>query len=204
MNLKRIKQIIDRWDPMDLLSHAPKDEYDPEISQIESLLRTGPELSALAEGIEQIFIHAFGADNFRRPRSECLAIARKLDTNAAPVRLLGVYPVPEKKNIYLIELWIDAPPRQVELSQFYSCDPRLKRSDWQVPYDEHYLDSEGTSVLGDFLDRDTVPGDETRLAFFLYTEDRSIPLTTPWGDILLSQTMPLPARLRRIVYEPMD
>lgn len=154
--------------------------------------------------IKQIFVHAFGADDFRRPRSECLAIARELAAATDPLGLLGVYPVPEEEAVYLIELWIAAPPRQVDLSQFYQRNPRLKRSDWQVPYDEHYLDPEGTTVLGDFLSRDMVPGDETRLAFFLYTEDRSLPLTTPWGKVSLTETAAMPGRLRCIAFAPMD
>ena len=31
MNIDFVKAIIDEWDPVDLLSYAPKDEYDPEI-----------------------------------------------------------------------------------------------------------------------------------------------------------------------------
>jgi hypothetical protein len=29
-----VKRVIDEWDPVDLLSHAPPDEYDPEIREI--------------------------------------------------------------------------------------------------------------------------------------------------------------------------
>lgn len=29
-----IKEVIDNWDPINLLPHAPDDEYDPEIKAI--------------------------------------------------------------------------------------------------------------------------------------------------------------------------
>lgn len=33
MEFNRIKEIITGWDPVDLLNHAPDDEYDFEIQQ---------------------------------------------------------------------------------------------------------------------------------------------------------------------------
>lgn len=37
INLNRVKTVIDQWDPLDLLSNAPKDEYDEEIKRIMEL-----------------------------------------------------------------------------------------------------------------------------------------------------------------------
>ena len=34
-----VKRIIDEWDPMDLLSHTPMDEYHSEIEEIQQWLR---------------------------------------------------------------------------------------------------------------------------------------------------------------------
>lgn len=203
MNMDTIKQIIDRWDPLDFLCCVPKDEYDPEIAEIKALLDSGADVNALAEGIEHIFTHAFGSDSFLRSRSECMAIAQEIIASSQ-IRLIGVYPVAEAENTYLIELWICVPPLQVDLSRFYQQDPRQKETDWQVPYDERYLNSEGTEVLGDFFSRDPIPGDETRLAFFLYTENRNLPLNTPWGEISLIETKPLPKRLQILVFLSMD
>lgn len=202
MNTNNIKQIIDRWDPIGLLAHAPEDEYHSEISEIEALLRKGTNVSALADGIYRIFSSSFGTDIFRQSRSDCRTVAENI--LAAAIRLIGVYPVAEAENVYLVELWISAPPRQVDLSRFYQQGPRQKETDWQVPYDERYLNTDGTEVLGDFFSRDTIPGEETRLAFCLYTEDPGLPLNTPWGDISLAETKPMPERLQNLEFLPMD
>lgn len=196
MNSENIKQIIDRWDPIGLLTHAPEDEYDPEIREIKALLDSGADVNALAEGIAQIFTHAFGSDVFLRSRPECMSVAQKIVAEASPIRLIGVYPVAEEENTYLIELWISVPPRQVNLSQFYQQDPQQKETNWQVPYDESYLNPEGTEVLGDFFNRNMIPGEESRLAFFIYTENRNLSLNTPWGEISLAETKPMPKRLQ--------
>ena len=55
-----IKKIIDNWDPIDLLFHAPDDEYDSEIQQIYHLLCMTDDSADLAEGIFKIFVDAFG------------------------------------------------------------------------------------------------------------------------------------------------
>ena len=34
MNFEIIKKVIDKWDPIDLLGHAPPDEYDIESREI--------------------------------------------------------------------------------------------------------------------------------------------------------------------------
>ena len=202
MNMDNIKQIIDRWDPIELLAHVPEDEYHSEISEIAALLYEGTDVSALADGIYRIFSNSFGTDIFRHSRSDCRTVAEKI--LAAAIRLIGVYPVSEAENTYLIELWICVPPRQVDLSRFYQQDPQQKETDWQVPYDERYLNSGGTEMLGDFFSRETIPGEETRLVFFLYTEDRGLPLITPWGEISLSETKPMPERLQNLEFLPMD
>lgn len=51
-----IKNIINDWEPIDLLSHAPDDEYHSEIKEIEKLLETTKRCTDLAEGIYNIFI----------------------------------------------------------------------------------------------------------------------------------------------------
>ena len=32
MNFEIVKKEIDKWDPLDLLSHTPPDEYDPSVT----------------------------------------------------------------------------------------------------------------------------------------------------------------------------
>lgn len=38
--MRIIKEIIDSWDPIDILAFSPNDEYHTEISAIEQLLHT--------------------------------------------------------------------------------------------------------------------------------------------------------------------
>lgn len=75
-----IKEIINLWDPMDLLNHAPNDEYNSEIEEIECLLNSSKDISELAEGIYQVFVKSFGENNFCMSRSECAVIAKKIIT----------------------------------------------------------------------------------------------------------------------------
>ena len=73
-----LKEIIDRWDPMDLLNHAPNDEYHSEIEEIEGLINSSKDISELAEGIYKVFAKSFGENNFCMSRSECAVIAKKI------------------------------------------------------------------------------------------------------------------------------
>ena len=73
-----IKMIINCWDPMDLLIHAPSDEYHSEIDDIFELLNTSKNITDLAEGIFQVFVRAFGENNFGKSKSDCAIIAQKI------------------------------------------------------------------------------------------------------------------------------
>ena len=96
-------------------------------------------------------------------------------------------------------------PGFVDLSLFFQKDDALPKSDWQTPYDEQYLTSDGKTILGDFFNRNAIPGDMTRIAFFMFLADLSIPLSTPYGQFALTNVQPLPDRLKRgISYHPID
>jgi len=75
-----IKEIINLWDPLDLLSCAPDDEYNPEIVAIEQLIKTTNDYTQLAEGIYQIFLTACGPISFQKTKQECAEIAKKIRT----------------------------------------------------------------------------------------------------------------------------
>lgn len=66
MKYVNIKKIIDCWDPIDLLIHAPSDEYHSEILEIENLLDSSKDIFDLTEGIYQVFVKSFGEDVFAR------------------------------------------------------------------------------------------------------------------------------------------
>ena len=76
--IDEVKKIIDRWDPIELRSFAPDDEYESEIMAVCELVASIKEESKLSEGIYDIFLKVFGEDTFRKSKEECLRIAREI------------------------------------------------------------------------------------------------------------------------------
>lgn len=75
MTFEMIKQVIDEWDPIDLLSHAPADEYDSESRKI--LLKFQHNTEQNGTIIHEIFSKAFGT-TFTKSVDECVCIAKKI------------------------------------------------------------------------------------------------------------------------------
>lgn len=46
-------------------------------------------------------------------------------------------------HLYLIEVELDRPDPEFDFGQITLKGPRLRKSNWQVPYDERQLDSDG-------------------------------------------------------------
>ncbi len=120
------------------------------------------------------------------------------------VKLVGVYHVPGEEDTYMIELIINQPPALVDISSILQKDEAKDKRDWQAPYDERYLDENGETVIGDFFDHKALPGNTTRVVYYMYLESLEKPLSSPYGDISLVEASELPARLSAIAYEPMD
>ena len=76
--INSIKTIIDEWDPIDLMTHAPNNEYHSEIAEIEILLKRTDNICELATGIHNVFINSFNSDIFKKTYFECIQIAKKL------------------------------------------------------------------------------------------------------------------------------
>ena len=76
--INTVKAIIDEWDPIDLLSHAPSDEYHSEIEEVERLLKSTKNVTELAISIYNVFLESFDADIFQKTQSECILIAQKI------------------------------------------------------------------------------------------------------------------------------
>lgn len=75
--MSKTKRIINDWDPMNLLSHAPDDEYEDEITLINDFLAHTSGVNQLAYEIRFIFIRMFGND-FKKSYDDCLEIAKQL------------------------------------------------------------------------------------------------------------------------------
>ena len=135
-----------------------------------------------------------------------MGLFKFLKTNkASPVTaIIGIYTIPKSQETKLIEITFDCPPSQLHVGKITQPLDNTKQSDWQVAYDEHYLNVDGTEVIGGFGE---VPIDVafTRLAFFLYFVNFDKPLLTQFGKIQLPKETPMPNRLETIIsFEPVD
>ncbi len=100
------------------------------------------------------------------------------------LRIVGLHPVEAPEPVHLVEL--DASGYKSDLDWGAITQPveGRDRSYWQVPYDEM-----------------PVPGKPDHWCFFFHYLDRSRPLSSPAGALVLPTETPLPAHLRCIKYE---
>lgn len=75
MNFEIIKKEIEKWDPIDLLNHAPSDEYDTESREV--LLKFQHNIEQNGMIIYEVFSKAFGT-TFTKSVDECVCIAKKI------------------------------------------------------------------------------------------------------------------------------
>jgi len=114
--------------------------------------------------------------------------------------IIGIYEIANTPDVHLIELFLDIPPSEVNVSTFTQKDDSLPEDCWQVAYDEHYLCKDGVTVIGRFGDQFSLSKEfTTRIAFFLYFLNFDKPLTTQFGEIALSSPKPMPERLSGII-----
>lgn len=81
-NIKKeyIKNIVDEWNPIDLLPFAPPDEYDSETEKIYNTIKDNANIEHqhLSKIIYNIFKKAFGEDVFLKTSEECMMVANKI------------------------------------------------------------------------------------------------------------------------------
>jgi hypothetical protein len=117
------------------------------------------------------------------------------------VIVIGVYPVQESKNVHMIEVLVNARPSEFDVGKFTQENPSLARDNWQVAWDEHYLNEAGDAVIGDYFDKPSDDDTEsTRLVFYLFGIDFARPLLTPFGPVPLPKPTAMPKRLKEIVH----
>ena len=75
MQFENIKNIIDKWDPINLLDFAPDDEYDEECMRI--LMNYCPNSAELGRIIFSIFSERF-EDAFVDSETKCIMIADEI------------------------------------------------------------------------------------------------------------------------------
>jgi hypothetical protein len=68
----------------------------------------------------------------------------------------------------LLEIIVNAPPSDFDVSDFTQEVPGQPRENWQAAYDEYYLSDQGDMIIGDFLHVPKSDVSVTRLTFFMY------------------------------------
>ncbi|MCA9399879.1 MAG: hypothetical protein KC618_09020 [Candidatus Omnitrophica bacterium] len=119
------------------------------------------------------------------------------------INIIGVYSVKDNSDVHLIEVDVLLREDDFDVGGFSQEDSSLSRDLWQVAYDEHYLNSEGTEVIEE--PEEFKSGQRLRMAFFFYFLDFSKVLITPYGSFEIPKSVTMPDRLSRIVkFEPPD
>lgn len=73
-----IEEIINSWDPIELLGIAPSDEYSYEIARIYNIVHSRKvTIDTLTDDIYNIFSDSFG-EIFTKSKDECSVIAAKI------------------------------------------------------------------------------------------------------------------------------
>ncbi len=75
--MDKISKIINEWDPMNLMNHAPDDEYCFEISMIKESMKNIQNEQEFAKKIQEIFISQCG-ENYDFSIDKCTLVARKI------------------------------------------------------------------------------------------------------------------------------
>ncbi len=71
-----IKDAIDNWDPIELLSFCPDDEYDREINDLVRLYNNCDTVDTLTDKINDVFLKWFGDDVYTEDKEKCSDVAR--------------------------------------------------------------------------------------------------------------------------------
>ena len=118
------------------------------------------------------------------------------------IEVLGVYSViGSHQPCCLIEIVLKGVPGDWDFNDFTQEVEGLGRDNWQVPYDEHFLNEKGTCDL-DLENYDLRPsGCDFRFVFFFHYPDFSKSLLTPFGSVSLPAEQAMPERLAFIKYD---
>jgi hypothetical protein len=113
--------------------------------------------------------------------------------------LLGVYPVVgSPEPCHLLELEVDA-EAPFDVGRITQADAAAPPNRWQVPYDEHLVNDDGT--LGKRPENPEAMLGRFRLAFFFHYLRVRDPLLTPAGLLQVPEPSQRPTRLASLEYE---
>ena len=114
------------------------------------------------------------------------------------VEIIGVHKVKATQPCHLIEIIIHNSSDVIDMSLFTQEIPSIEGSSRQVPYDDMFLNVDGTEIIGDVMldgyEKQYWTGD-IRIAFFFHYLDFLKPLKTPFGYLKLPGVTKKPNRL---------
>lgn len=73
---RKIKKIIDTWDPYDLMTFAPEDEYNGEVKEIEEYIKNHKEINL--ESIKELINTIFDFDIMNNNKKDIDKVAREI------------------------------------------------------------------------------------------------------------------------------
>jgi len=118
------------------------------------------------------------------------------------IDVIGVYPVEESHEpCHLVELIIHG-HGQFRVGDVTQEAPDQPSTNWQVPYDEHFVDADGGVGAPIDLGAPIHLNGPKRIAFFFHCLALDRPLLTPAGAITLPTPSSRPPRLLFLRYEP--
>jgi hypothetical protein len=123
----------------------------------------------------------------------------EVDIENEKIYMIGVYIVKENKDVHLIEVIINEACSKIDAGRFTQEDPNRPPYNWQVAYNEYYLNHSGDEVIGDSILKPETSSSPARITFFFYFIDFNRPLLTPYGPVKLSKPTSMPARLKSII-----
>ena len=115
------------------------------------------------------------------------------------INIIGIYKVKSQKDVHLLELEIRTNPKNINIGEFTQELGGIDKYNWQVPWDEKFLDSSGIKVIGDWMNTPEDNSDFTRLVFFLHFVDFKKPLSTQFGNVKLKTEEEMPQRLLNLI-----
>jgi hypothetical protein len=66
------------------------------------------------------------------------------------IKTIGVYSDPDSHgDVKMIEILVDCPPHEFDVAGIVQPENEVPKDNWQTAYDERYLNSDGTEVIGE-------------------------------------------------------
>jgi len=112
------------------------------------------------------------------------------------VKYFGCYDFDEEW--YLVEMLLDIPSSGIKWSAIEVPEEGTGRDNWQVPYQEQYLNEDGTERVCDLYDEPEEDVQPCRVAFFICKGEGKV-LSTPYGCFELVDGNAVPERLDGVV-----